>query len=83
MTKIREKDFYIGKKIIACEDTMQFSSGKKVYVRTRSIGIVEKIENGIVHIFDKSNPRGYQNYSIQYSDFIKWVTQKLYLIRSV
>jgi hypothetical protein len=81
--KIQENSFYLGKKIIACENIINFSTNKIVRVRTRYCGVIEKIENDIVYIYDKSNPINYQNYSLKYSDFCKWVLQGLYKIRTV
>jgi len=83
MDAIKENEFYLGKKIIGCENIIDFRTNEVVSVRTRYCGVIKKIENGIVYIFDKSNPENYQNYSIKYTDFCKWVLQGLYKIRAV
>lgn len=83
MLEIKSNEFYLGKKIIACENIIDFRTDKVITVRTRYSGVIEKIEEEKVYIFDKSNPVGYQNYAIKYSDFCKWVLQGLYKIRAV
>jgi len=74
MAAIKEKDFYINKKIIACEDY-----GMKHNIQC---GRIQKIENNLVYIFADSNPEGYENYAITYNNFIKWIKEDLYRIKA-
>ena len=53
--------------------------------KRKNIGIIKSIDldNGVVHIYDKNNPNGYQNYKINYDDFVAWDERGLYTLRLV
>lgn len=72
---------YVGKKIMACEPIFQFSTGKYVYTRRRSIGVIEEISDHEVKVFSKSNPEGYRHYILKRQDFNQWVESGVYLIK--
>jgi len=40
-------------------------------------GVVQKIENDLVYIYDNSNPRGYRNHVYNLNDIKKWIAMGL------
>lgn len=70
---------YIGKKIMAYSDIYQFSSGKKVRRRGSSVGIVVGFDDNRVFLYSRNNPDGYKLYSLEQSDFIKWINEGKYV----
>lgn len=78
MSKLKNNDFYVGRKIMAYEEIRRFSDNKFITNRGRGIGVIEKIENGLVYIYDKTNPINYQNYTIEFDKFKKYIENGLY-----
>lgn len=72
----------IGKKIMAYEDIYQFSTGQKVQTRGRGIGVIIGTDSENIHIYDRTNPKGHQEYSIKMSNFNKWIDEGLYRLTS-
>ena len=40
------------------------------------------VNEDVVSVYSKDNPKGYQYYSLERKDFDKWITEKLYKLRS-
>lgn len=78
--KIEQVDVnkYIGHGLNALEEIYQFSTGKRIMVRKRFIGVVLGISSGKVDIYDKQNPKNYQFYSINLNDFKGFIFSNLY-----
>ena len=66
-------DKYIGRKINSYDDIYQFSTGKKVYTRSRCVGIVLGINERKVDMYDYKNPGHYKYYSLDLDDFKKFI----------
>ncbi len=78
--KIEQVDVnkYIGHKLNALEEIYQFSTGKRIMVRKRFIGVVLGISSGKVDIYDQKNPKNYQFYSIDLNDFKSFIFSNQY-----
>ena len=49
--------------------------------RSRSLGVIQEIDNTTVKVHSKENPEGYKYYELSRSDFNKWVEKKLYKLK--
>lgn len=78
--KIEQVDVnkYIGHKLNALEEIYQFSTGKRITVRKKNIGVVLGISSGKVDIYDQKNPKNYQFYSIDLKDFKSFIFSNQY-----
>jgi len=82
MSKFIKADECVGKRILAGEPIFQFSTGKMIgWTRRRCIGIIEKIENSRVYVFNSKNPEGYQRYELSADDFKQWLLDKSYVLK--
>jgi len=73
-------DKYIGRKINAYEDIYQSSTGKKVFTRSKCVGIVLGINDAKVDMYDCKNPGHYKYYSLNLDDFKKFICVGSYKI---
>lgn len=69
---------FIGHKLNAFEKIYQFSTGKLITIKKKCIGVVLGISKNKVDIYDRKNPDGYKFYSVDVSDFKRFVLSGLY-----
>jgi len=73
-------DKYVGKKINAYEDIYQFSTGKKIYTRSKCVGLILGYDDEKVYFYHHKNPGEYKFYSIDTKDCKKWLFEGSYKI---
>lgn len=73
-------DKYVGKKISAYEDIYQFSTGKKIYTKSKCIGVILGYDDEKVDFFQYRNPEGYKFYSIEVKNCKEWLFEGSYKI---
>ena len=71
----------IGRKVMAYEVITRQSDNTYIGTRGQQLGVIESVTDKAVGIFYKNNPLKYQHFNIARSDFDKWLSQGLYVIK--